>query len=90
MAQDLANQTNNLIDPTDRILAVVPNDDNDLPFKCKAIYVGVAGDLAIHNHAGTSVILKDLQAGIWHPMRTSRILDTGTATTVKPQVRIMY
>ena len=42
------------------------------------IYVGVTGDLAYTKWDGTTDLLPNLAAGIWHPIYAVNILTTGT------------
>lgn len=67
------------VDPTDDFSVITPDDNNDLTSLPKAIFVGVAGDIVVHNKAGTSVTLT-VAAG-YHPIRPHRVLSTGTTAT---------
>lgn len=58
--------------------AVTPSDTTDLAFVTRALYVGVAGDVVVITQKGTTVTLGSLAAGMWHPIRVSRVLATGT------------
>ncbi len=59
---------------------VTPNDDADLPKGiCRAIYVGVAGNLSVTLARRSSPTLyQNLPVGI-HPLRVRRVHATGTA-----------
>lgn len=67
--------------------AVTPDDNNNLvydtnkPITTRGISIGVAGDLAIHDKDGNAVTLKNLAAGVIHPISTKRVLATGTVAT---------
>lgn len=62
--------------------AVTPNDSADLNFRCRAIWCGVAGNVAFMARDGsTSVVLTNVPASTWVQIRTNRILSTGTTAT---------
>jgi hypothetical protein len=42
------------------------------------LYVGTAGDVSLVEWDGTTIILNNLTAGIWHPIPTLRINSSGT------------
>lgn len=42
------------------------------------IYVGVQGDVKVDLVNGGTVTLKDLAAGVWHPIRATKIYAVGT------------
>ena len=66
-------------------IAVVPNDNIDLPFAARGIYVGVAGHIAVLLQADSpdtaSVIFTNVQAGQVLPICAARVLATGTTAT---------
>ena len=45
------------------------------------IYVGVSGDVSLVTKAGNSVTLKNVAAGIIHPIPCTRVNSTGTTAT---------
>lgn len=45
------------------------------------LYVGVAGDVSIVTKAGDTVVLKNLSAGVVHPIPCSRVNSTNTNAT---------
>lgn len=57
---------------------VTPDDAIDLAEVTRALYVGVAGDIALITAGGQSVVFQAVPAGSLLPLRTSRILATGT------------
>lgn len=64
------------------IRSVTTSDVTPLPDGvCEAIWVGGAGAIAIKDEAGNSVVLGGMQAGMWHRIRASHILTTGTVAT---------
>ena len=62
-------------------VVITPSDSVALPFRCKAIYVGGAGDVAVFAKDGvTSVTFKAVPLGIlW--IRASYVKATGTTAT---------
>ena len=66
--------------PASNLALVVPDDDTDLPFVTRAIYVGEPGAVALVTLGGQTVTTPELAQG-WHPIRAVRILATGTTAT---------
>ena len=69
--------------PGRRAAAVTPSDANDLPTYARALYVGVAGDLAVipvGNADGAPVTFKAHPVG-YVPVAIRRVLATGTSAT---------
>ena len=65
---------------------ITPNDSTDLPLGvCRAIYVGVGGDISIDDlsgeAAGESVVFVGALAGSVIPVQTARVNATGTTAT---------
>ena len=56
----------------------IASDTIDMPFDSRAIYVGTAGDVKLITPAGSNITLKNLVAGIWHPIEVRRVFSTGT------------
>ena len=70
------------ITPSDTILLTYPNDQGDpITRKCKQIYVGSTGDLAVQNSAGVTVVHPNLLGGATYTISTGLILATGTTAT---------
>ena len=57
---------------------VTPSDDDDLPFRPRAILVGTAGDVKMSDEDDTVTTVPSLVAGILHPFSPKRIYSTGT------------
>lgn len=57
------------------------SDTVDLPFSATAIYVDVAGTLAVLDAYGNATSYAGLTPGMWHPMSVARIKSTGTTAT---------
>jgi len=61
--------------------AITPNDAEELTNATSAIYVGIDGDLKVTLIGGQTITLKNLAAGMWHPIQATQILATGTTAT---------
>lgn len=72
------NTMGGLESPARDAIAVSPDDSNDLSNTSRSIYVGFAGDIAVHMAGESSVVVfKAVPVGIL-PVRVDRILATGT------------
>jgi hypothetical protein len=67
--------------PVDKIVAVTKSDSTVLPLT-SAVYVGGTGDLAVVDNLGVTNTLVGLAAGMWHPIRVTKVLAATTATGV--------
>jgi len=67
----------NTIAPVVSAVPVVPDDVADLTTVTRALYVGQAGDVRVTVLGGDVVTFVDMVAG-WHPVRVTRVWDTGT------------
>jgi len=63
-----------------RAFAITPSDDDDLHEITRGIYVGVSGDLTVEMN-GVNITFVDIAAGVIHPIRVTKVLDTGTDAT---------
>ena len=73
----------NMADPLFHLAEVTPSNSADLPFRTRAVYIGVAGHLAVKTQkgaVGATVTLTNLPVG-WHPISVWRIMATGTTAT---------
>lgn len=70
--------------PVETIVEVTPDDDNDLTFTPRGIFVKDSGVVAIRDKNGTDITFAagEIATGMWHPMRPVRILETTTATVL--------
>lgn len=71
-------QNSGVTGPITEVFAITADDEADLAALPRAIYVGTAGDVKITTPGGTEIVLNNLAAGIWHPLRPARIHATGT------------
>jgi hypothetical protein len=78
MADFFAKHTRSLTSPPEHAVAVTPADQ-DLAQVTRAVYVGVAGDLAVRMQDGGSVTFLGVPAGTLLPLRVSRVLPATTA-----------
>lgn len=69
------------IGPIRYLNSVTPNDSADLGSPARALYVGVSGDVAIHDMNGDTVTIVGLAAGVVHPIAAKRVMSTNTTAT---------
>ncbi|QOG06002.1 hypothetical protein IGS74_15780 [Aureimonas sp. OT7] len=68
--------------PAGAFFAVAPNDVANLGYITTGVYVGGAGDIALADPlTGAAVVFKAVPAGSILPVRTARVLATGTTAT---------
>lgn len=76
---DFTGRASSQLGPAMALRAVTPNDIEDLPDGlCRSLFIGVAGDVAILDATGQSVILSS-GACQYHPVQARRVLSTGTS-----------
>lgn len=63
-----------------QLRAVTPADGSDLPMPCRALWVGVGGDVTLIAVGDTEAVTLTVFAGLL-PVRTKRVLSTGTDAT---------
>lgn len=68
--------------PLRNAVAITPDDDNDLPFVTRALWVGGAGTLAVVMESGATASFSGVQAGTQLDFRVKRVLATGTTATL--------
>lgn len=80
-ADPFANRAGDIDSPAQHAVAVTPSDSTDLTTPCRALYVGVTGDVVLDTVGGeTSVTFKAVPVGIL-PVRTQRVRSTLTTAT---------
>ena len=67
--------------PINSAFAITPDDDVDLIYITRGIYVGVSGDLKVDVKSGDTVTFVGLAAGMIHPIRVKRVYENGTDAT---------
>lgn len=77
MADIFEDRSPGLESPGYRAAEVLPSDTADLTFTCRAIYVGVPGDLRVTLAGGDTVTFSNVAAGFL-PVRVSRVHLSGT------------
>jgi hypothetical protein len=82
MTDPYASVFNMLADPATHARAVTPSDSTDLDIVPKALYVGVAGDVAMIGQNAPAdapgIVWKNVAAGTLLPFRPRRVLATNT------------
>jgi hypothetical protein len=81
MTDNFSEHQKGLIAPLTKFYDVTPDDDNDLSVKPRAVLVGTSGDLEIIDEAGTTIVIHDLAAGLWPPIRPARIKSGNTTAS---------
>lgn len=67
--------------PARRLVAVTPDDDNDLAEISRAISVGADGDLEVIAADDTAAVVVAVKAGTLYPLRAKRVLSGSTTAT---------
>jgi len=63
-------------------VAVVPHDTNNLPDGiARCIRAGTGGDIQILTANGKTVVIPDVQDGVWEPIYVRRVFSTNTTAT---------
>ncbi|UVC09033.1 hypothetical protein IHQ71_28670 [Rhizobium sp. TH2] len=81
MPDRFQNSSPSLSGPAAHGFAVTPNDTNVLSETTRALYVGSAGTLAIVMASGASVTFIGVASGTVLPVRTTKVMATGTSAT---------
>jgi hypothetical protein len=71
----------------DDFRAITPSDSVDLPFRCRGIYCGGAGVVALLAKDGTTSVPFTVTAGMVLMARTTRVMLTGTTATLLVALR---
>lgn len=68
--------------PGQRFAAVTKSDSIDLPEPCRALYIGVTGDVSVLGvNASAPVVFKAVPAGAILPVNAIRVYNTATTAT---------
>ncbi len=81
MADNFEKYNAGLDSPASDGLAVTPHDSTDLTTAARALYIGVAGNVALETTEGTVLTFVGLLAGSILPVRTIRVNSTDTTAT---------
>lgn len=74
------------VGPLRRFVSHTPHDTNTFP-PTRAILIETTGPVAVDGDTSqggdqsVNVVIPGLLGGVWHPMRVTRIYDTGTTPT---------
>lgn len=80
MADKFSNHVESLSSPPSDLIAVTPDDGQDLPQVSRGLNVATAGQVQVTTLSGTTGTLT-LAAGIAFPVRVRRVWATGTTAT---------
>lgn len=64
--------------PAQDVKTITPSDTTDLTTPFRGLMVGTAGDVKIKTLNDTVIVLKNVVAGIVHPIGAKRVYTTGT------------
>lgn len=69
------------IAPGAHFMAVTPSDTARLASGPSRLYIGGAGNLALKNSSGATVLFVNVPAGTWFPVITDQVMSTATTAT---------
>lgn len=79
MPQDPFSSTDSVTSPSREWFVIVPDDNSDLSFVPKAIFVGTGGDLVVSSTGtNTEVIFRNVPSGSVLDIRPAAVRETGT------------
>jgi len=81
MKDDFASYDPGLTAPATAAETIIPSDAAELEFVTRAIYVGQGGDLSVTMKSGDEIVLRNVQAGVFYPLRVKFVRVTGTTAT---------
>lgn len=81
MTDRFASRAQSLEGPANHGFAVTPSDVTPLAETCRALYIGVAGNIAVTMNSGASLSFIGIGAGTVLPVRVSAVLATGTTAS---------
>lgn len=61
--------------------AITPDDNNNLEFQTRGIYVGTGGNLTVTTIQGDEITFVSVPSGMMMPLCVRRVHATGTAAT---------
>jgi len=76
-----AGQVEGLSSPCDNAATITPNNDTDLAYITRAIWVGGAGAINVTLAGGQTVLFSGILAGTLLPLRITRVLSSSTSAT---------
>lgn len=83
MADDWATISTGITGPARHAAAVTPDNDNDLAYAARSLYIGGAGsgNLSVITTGGDTIAFAGLTAGSIVPVCVARVRSTGTDVT---------
>lgn len=81
MADNFASLLAGLESPAEHAFAITPHDTNNLSYTTRGLYVGAAGNVKVIMTGGETVTFTALAAGMFHPIRCTRVFATDTTAT---------
>ena len=78
MSDTFSEFSTGLSSPPTHAFAITASNTAGLSYTTRGIYVGVSGDLAVVMAGGETVTFPSVAAGVLHPLRCSKVLETGT------------
>lgn len=76
-----AGQSEILSSPCDNAAIVTPDNDTDLTYVTRGLWVGGAGSVNVVLAGGQTVLFAGIQAGTLLPLRVSRVKSSSTSAT---------
>ena len=67
--------------PIGLVFPIVPNDNTDVQYMTRGIYIGTGGTLTVMTVGGTIGVFTNLNSGTILPVRATRVYATGTTAT---------
>ena len=80
MTDKFGDHAESLSSPPSHIIAITPDDGNDLAYCTRGINVATSGEVTVTSVGGETVTLS-VAAGIVFPIRACRIWQTGTTAS---------
>ena len=81
MKDEFSRHGASLTSPSTAAETIMPDNESDLAYATRALYVGEAGDVVVQLMSGETVTLANMQAGTVYPMRVRRVLASGTTAS---------
>lgn len=67
--------------PVVHAFAITPSNDDDITYATRYVYVGGTGTLKVDTVGGETVTFSAVAAGVFHPIRVTKVYATGTDAT---------
>ena len=82
MVDTFSSHSDSITSPVSNAFVITPNDDADLAFVTRGLYVSAVADLVVDMNDSGAVTLRNLAPGMLHPLRIRRVRQTGTTPGV--------